>query len=132
MPDMQTDIEVLKTEVRGLQSGISELAAKIDIIISMQVQLVRLQEQHDSQRQAMDRAFTTIREHKEHISGFQQIVSHIKGGALVATVLLGFLNWYLFDQINTLKRVDVDVKAVDRRVTIIESRIWPDVPGGSK
>lgn len=132
MPDMQTDIEVLKTEVRGLQSGISELAAKIDIIISMQVQLVRLQEQHDNQRQAVDRAFTTIREHKKHISGFQQVIWLIKGGALVAAVLLGFLNWYLFDQINTLKRVDVDVKAVDRRVTIIESRIWPDVPGGSK
>lgn len=132
MPDMQTDIEVLKTEVRGLQTGISELAAKIDIIISMQVQLVRLQEQHDNQRQAVDRAFNTIREHKEQISGFQQVVGHIKGGALVATVLMAFVNWYVIDQINTLRRVDVDVKAVDRRVTIIESRIWPDVPGGSK
>ena len=129
---MQTDIEVLKTEVRGLQTGISELAAKIDIIISMQVQLVRLQEQHDNQRQAVDRAFNTIREHKEQISGFQQVVGHIKGGALVATVLMAFVNWYVIDQINTLRRVDVDVKAVDRRVTIIESRIWPDVPGGSK
>lgn len=132
MPDMQTDIEVLKTEVRGLQSGISELAAKIDIIISMQVQLVRLQEQHDSQRQAVDRAFNALREHKKHISGFHHVVSYIKGGALVATVLIAFVNWYVIDQINTLKRVDVDVKAVDRRVTIIESRIWPDVPGGSK
>ena len=132
MPDMQTDIEVLKTEVRGLQTGISELAAKIDIIISMQVQLVRLQEQHDNQRQAVDRAFNTIREHKEQISGFQQVVGHIKGGALVATVLMAFVNWYVIDQINTLRRVDVDVKAVDRRGTIIESRIWPDVPGGSK
>ena len=132
MPDMQTDIEVLKTEVRGLQSGISELAAKIDIIISMQVQLVRLQEQHDSQRQAVDRAFNALRGHKDHISGFHQIVNYIKGGALVATILMAFVNWYVIDQINTLKRVDVDVKAVDRRVTIIESRIWPDVPGGSK
>lgn len=132
MPDMQTDIEVLKTEVRGLQTGISELATKIDIIISMQVQLVRLQEQHDSQRQAVDRAFNALREHKEHISGFHQVVNYIKGGALVATILMAFVNWYVIDQINTLKRVDVDVKAVDRRVTIIESRIWPDVPGGSK
>ena len=132
MPGMQTDIEVLKTEVRGLQSGISELAAKIDIIISMQVQLVRLQEQHDSQRQAVDRAFNALREHKDHISGVHQVVNYIKGGALVATILMAFVNWYVIDQINTLKRVDVDVKAVDRRVTIIESRIWPDVPGGSK
>ena len=132
MPDMQTAIEVLKTEVRGLQSGISELAAKIDIIISMQVQLVRLQEQHDSQRHAVDRAFNALSEHKEHISGFHQVVNYIKGGALVATILMAFVNWYVIDQINTLKRVDVDVKAVDRRVTIIESRLWPDVPGGSK
>lgn len=127
MPDMQTDIEVLKTEVRSLQTGVSEVAAKMDIILSMQVQIVRLQEQHDGHRQAVDRAFAAIREQKIQVREFNRLTSFIKGGALVATLLFAFVQWYVLGQIKTLERVDADVKALDRRTSSVESKLWPDL-----
>lgn len=133
---MQTDVEILKVEMRGLQGSMSEIVAKMDMLIAMQVQIVRLQEQQDTQRQAMDRAFDSIRTNREAVSAvdnsFQRAYSFIKGGALVGTLLLAFVQWYVVDQINTLKQVDVEIKAVDRRMTVIESRLWPDVVGGGK
>jgi hypothetical protein len=129
MPDMQTDVEVLKSELRGLQASMSDLSAKMDMMISMQVQLVRLQEQQDSIRQALDRAFVSIREHRVAASAVEthlhKAMGFIKGGALVGALLIGFVQWYVIDQINTLK-------AVERRVTIVESKLWPNVSGGDK
>jgi hypothetical protein len=136
MLDMQTNVEVLKTEMRGLQTGMSELAAKMDMLISMQVQLVRLQEQHDTHRQALDRAFSSIRVNGEEVrrvdSSFHKAYSFIKGGALVGTLLWGFIQWYVVGQINTLNQVDVDLKAVDRRIAVIESKVWVGTSGDSK
>lgn len=129
---MQTDIEVLKTEVRSLQQGVSEVAAKIDIIMSMQVQIVRLQEQHDGHRQAVDRAFAAIREQKQQVSELNSLRNVVKGGALVATLLFAFAQWYVLGQLTTLQRVDTDVKMIDRRVLSVESKLWPDTTGGSK
>jgi hypothetical protein len=136
MLDMQTNVEVLKTEMRGLQTGMSEVAAKMDMLISMQVQLVRLQEQHDTHRQALDRAFSSIRANGEELrkvdSDFHKAYSFIKGGALVGAMLLGFIQWYVVGQINTLQQVDVDIKAIDRRIAAVEYQIRSDVAGGGK
>jgi hypothetical protein len=65
-------------------------------------------------------------------SSFHKAYSFIKGGALVGAMLLGFIQWYVVGQINTLQQVDVDIKAVDRRIAIVESKLWIDSSGGSK
>ncbi len=126
---MQTDVEVLKSEMRGLQTGMADLNAKMDIVMSMQVQMVRLQEQQESTRQGLDRAFSSIRETRQATTAMEtqmhKALSFVKGGALVGTILMAFVQWYVIDQINTLK-------AVERRVTMVESKVWPDVVGGGK
>lgn len=127
MPDMQTDVEVLKSEMRGLQAGMSDLSAKMDMLISMQVQMVRLQEQQESTRQGLDRAFSSIRETRQASTAMEtqvhKALSFVKGGALVGALLIAFVQWYVIDQINTLK-------AVERRLTAVETKLWPDVAGG--
>lgn len=136
MPDMQTDIEVLKTEVRGLQAGISELGAKMDVVLAMQVQMVRLQEQQDGQRQAIERAFSSLSETKRQLgevdTRVHRALSFVRGAAFVAVIAVGMVQWYVIDQINTLKQTGFDLKAVDRRVTVVESKLWPDVSGGGR
>jgi hypothetical protein len=132
MVEMQTDIEVLKTEVRALQAGVSEVAAKLDIVMTMQVQIVRLQEQHDGQRQAVDRAFASIREQSEKINEFHRMSSFLKGGALVAAVLFSFVQWYVIGQVRTLEQVNTDLKHIDRRMLAIEAKLWPESAGGGK
>lgn len=133
---MQTDIEVLKTEMRGLQTAISEVGSKMDMLLGMQVQIVRLQEQHDSTKQSVDRAFSSIRDMGGRVqtteSTVHKVLSFVKGGALVGALLFGFAQWYVMQQLAAINRIDADLSVIDRRMIAVEAKIWPDTIGGRK
>lgn len=133
---MDTDVEVLKAEMRNLQTSVSEVGAKLDVLLGMQIQLVRLQEQHDHTRQALDRAFSSLKDTKtrsEETEGkVAKALSFVRGGALVGAMLFGFAQWYVLQQLEIIKQVEANVTAIDRRIISIEARVWPDVAGGSK
>ena len=136
MDQMNTDVEVLKADMRNLQTSVSEVSAKMDMLLSMQVQLARLQEQHDHTRQAVDRAFNSLkdtRDRSEQTEGkVAKALSFVRGGALVGALLFGFAQWYVLQQLEIIKQVEANVTAIDRRIISIEARAWPDVAGGSK
>lgn len=133
---MNTDVEVLKAEMRNLQTSVSEVGAKMDMILGMQVQLVRLQEQHDHTRQAVDRAFDSIKttrtRSEETESKVAKVLGFVRGGAAVGAILFAFAQWYVLQQLDVIKQVESSVGAIDRRVISIEARMWPDVAGGPK
>lgn len=133
---MDTDVEVLKAEMRNIQTSMSEVGAKLDVLLGMQIQLVRLQEQHDHTRQSLDRAFSSLKDTKtrsEETEGkVAKALSFVRGGALVGAMLFGFAQWYVLQQLEVIKQVEANVTAIDRRIISIEARVWPDVAGGSK
>lgn len=133
---MQIDIEVLKTEIRGLQTATSEVGAKMDMLLGMQVQIVRLQEQHDSTKQSVDRAFNSLREMGGRVQGTEstvhKVLSFVKGGALVGALLFGFAQWYALEKLAVVDRIDADLSVIDRRMISVEAKIWPDTVGGRK
>ena len=106
------------------------------MVLSMQVQLVRLQEQHDHTRQALDRAFSTIRDTRARSDDTEnkviRMLSFVRGGAAVGAVLFAFTQWYVLEQLAALQQVVDRVSAIDRRVISIEARTLPVEAGGPK
>lgn len=127
---MQSDIEVLKTEVRGLHSAVSDIGTKMDILLALQVQMVRLQEQHDNTRQALDRAFEAISNVKTTANSTEGRFIFWRGlflgGAFVGAILVGFAEWYVIQQIHTLQEVADKANGFNLRLTLMERKVWPD------
>ena len=128
--EMQTDIEVLKTEVHGLYRAVTDVATKIDMLLAMQVQLVRLQEQHDTTRQALDRAFDALRTVRTKAdttdSRLHAYIAFVRGGALVGAILFGAAQWYMLQQLSTLQEVAKHSNKVNMRLTLVEKQLWPN------
>ncbi|MNH03035.1 hypothetical protein D3C79_622870 [compost metagenome] len=124
------DIEVMKSELLELRNDVHQIGTKMDVIIQMQVSITQLQERYDTQRSALDRAFTALKENRntaeETSAELQRVMSFIKGGTLIGVLLFSFAQWYVLQQIEKLERTAEAFITVDRRLTFIESRIWPD------
>lgn len=133
---MQTDVEVLKTEVGSLRADMAGLNAKMDIVLSMQVQMVQLQERQDTTNKALDRAFDSIRDTRERLQTMESVYHRTWGIArgffLVGALLMSFTVWYFQEQLATLKKHAVDLQVVDRRMERIEGKLWPDIAGEPK
>lgn len=134
---MSTDIELLKMEVQGLHKGVNDIGTKMDMLLALQVQLVRLQEQHDNTRDSLDRAFKHISSVRTEISEVDLKVSSVGskltfwrglvlGGAFIGTFLMGFAQWYVLQQIHALEEVANQAAGFNLRMTLIENKVWPN------
>lgn len=139
--DVQTvDIEVMKSELQALRSDVHGIDTKMDVIIQMQVSITQIQERQESQRIAIDRAFTAIKETREiaHTAKAEiaRLVSFAKGGVAIGVLLMGFTNWYLLGQVEKIDRIDKVSKsayfALERRLIFMENKLWPDMRPGEK
>jgi phage shock protein A len=134
MNDVHTDIEVLRTEIGALRANVSEVGAKMDMLLSMQVQLVGLQKDIEHTRASVDRAFDGLRTAKDLAvstdSKLSKAISAGRGAALVGAVLFAFAQWYVLQQLQAIKDTAASVTAVERRLHYIEAKIWPDTAGG--
>jgi ribulose kinase len=134
MTDVDVDIEVLRTEIGALRTNISEVGAKMDMLLAMQVQLVGLQKDIEHTRASVDRAFDGLRATKELAKAtdikLSKAVSAGRGAAFVGAILFAFAQWYVLQQLQVIKGTSEAVIAVDRRLHYIEAKIWPDVAGG--
>lgn len=124
---MQTDIEVLKSEVMGIKEAVSGVASKMDMLLALQVQLVRLQEQHDTTRKTLESSFDAIHDIRERVEKSEGRISTaigvIKGGLIIGTFLFSFTLWYVQDQLHNLKEVAKQANSFDMRLTIMESEL---------
>ena len=131
---MHTDIEVLRAEIGGLRATVSEVGAKMDMLIAMQVQLVGLQKDIEHTRASVDRAFDAIRSTKslaaETDSRLSKAISTWSGAAGVGVILFGFVQWYVLQQLQIIKDTTTAVSAIERRMHYIEAKVWPDTTGG--
>lgn len=134
MTDVHTDIEVLRTEIGGLRATVSEVGAKMDMLIAMQVQLVVLQKDIEHTRASVDRAFDAIRSTKslaaETDGRLSKVISTWKGAAGVGIILFGFAQWYVLQQLQVIKDTTMTVSAIERRLHYVEAKVWPDTSGG--
>lgn len=135
-PDMTTetfntiDIEVMKTELLELRNDIHQIGTKMDVIIQMQVSITQLQERHETQRGALDRAFTALKENRnraeETTAHLHRVMGFVKGGLAVGALLFAFAQWYVLQQIDKLEQTSKAFTVVDRRLTYVESKLWPN------
>ena len=134
MADVHTDIEVLRAEIGGLRATVSEVGAKMDMLIAMQVQLVGLQKDIEHTRASVDRAFDALRSTKnlaESTEGrLTKAISTWKGAAAVGVILFAFAQWYVLQQLQIIKDTAMTVSAIERRMHYIEAKVWPDKTGG--
>ena len=101
MSDMQTDIGVLKAEVKNLADVIANIGAKMDILLSMQVQLVQLQERHEHTKEQLDAANSKIDAAQtlasETAIKMTRYYSFVNGVMLAGTIFFGFIQWYVMN-----------------------------------
>lgn len=125
--DMQTDIEVLKTEMMGIKDGLAGVASKMDMLLELQVQLVLLQERHDSTRKTLDSSFEAIHDIRQRVEKSEGRISTaigvIKGGLIIGTFLFSFTVWYMQDQLAELKNVAKQANHFDLRLSLMESEL---------
>lgn len=130
------DIEVIKSEMLELRNDIHQIGAKMDVVLQMQIAITQLQERHETQKGGLDRAFHSIKENKrssdDTASELSRWISFAKGGAAVAIVLYGFTQWYMLQQIEKLEKTSGAYFSLDRRITFVETKIWPDLRPGEK
>lgn len=121
---MESDIEVLKTQVSGLREAVDGISSKIDSVLVMQESLVRLQEQHSNTREALERAFKLIvevREESEHTAakvsnwGVGGTVAFVLGGVIIAMI-----QWYAMKRDNDVERMGESMVTIERRLAWIE------------
>lgn len=134
MVDMQTDIGVLKAEVKNLTDVISNIGAKMDILLSMQVQLVQLQERHEHTKEQLDAANTKIE--AAHILAAETAIkmtryySFINGVMLTGAIFFGFIQWYVVSQVNHIEQMDTSIQVIERRLDALGAKTWFDAGKG--
>ena len=130
MADMQTDIGVLKAEVKNLADVISNIGAKMDILLSMQVQLVQLQERHEHTKEQLDTANSKIEAAQtlasETAIKMTRYYSFINGVMLTGAIFFGFIQWYVVSQINHIEQMDTSIQVIERRLDSLGSKTWFD------
>jgi len=142
---MQTDIEVLKSRLENLNNSINHVNDKLDLIMQMQVQIVRLQEQFDTARSAITTAASETKALSERVNHVENSIDGFRSSGrtalLVGAILFSVIQWYVIRQI-----ADIDTNAdlltnIDRRVYLMEETAakYPSVlnglnfvPGGKK
>lgn len=136
MPDMQTDIGVLKAEVKNLADAISNVGAKMDILLSMQVQLVQLQERHEHAKEQLDAANAKIDAAQalasETAIRMTKYYSFVNGVMLAGALFFSFIQWYVISQIRHVEEMDNAIQAIERRLDSLDSTTWfssPDTNG---
>lgn len=131
---MNTDIEVLRSEIGALRTNVSEVGAKMDMLLAMQVQLVGLQKDIEHTRASVDRAFDGLHSTKDLAvstdNKLTKAISAGRGAALVGAFLFAFAQWYVLQQLEAIEASSKAVNAIERRLHYIEAKIWPDVAGG--
>lgn len=128
MSDMQTDIGVLKAEVKNLADVISSIGAKMDILLSMQVQLVQLQERHEHTKEQLDTANGKIAAAhalaNETSIRMTKYYSFVNGVMLTGALFFGFIQWYVIDQINNVEKMETSIQVIERKLEAIATKTW--------
>ena len=128
MSDMQTDIGVLKSEVKKLADVISNIGAKMDILLSMQVQLVQLQERHEHTKEQLDAANAKIE--AAHVLASDTAIrmtryySFVNGVMLTGAIFFGFIQWYVIGQIKHIEQMDTSIQVIERRLDSLGVKTW--------
>lgn len=136
MTDMQTDIGVLKAEVKNLADVIANIGAKMDILLSMQVQLVQLQERHEHTKEQLDVANTKIESARKLADDtaikMTKYYSFVNGVMLTGALFFGFVQWYVISQIRHVEEMDKSIEVIERRLDSLGAKTWfsPDGQGG--
>ena len=130
---VETDIQVLESKLTGLTRSFDQMAgqltAKMDSMMSMQLQMARLQEQQAHMQSAQDRMFSVLEKHRIRIEGVETSVgktlSFVRGTVLVGTVLFIFAQWYAVGQLDVVQETANSVAANDRRIFMLEQERFP-------
>lgn len=133
--NMQTEIALLNQEINGLHRVVSEIGAKMDVVLQMQMQIQRLQDRSDrldtevrrsqesneraieSIRADLDSCFRVAHAAKERSETW---LNRMVGGVAVGAVLLGALQWFVLRELNSYERGLDQMRGLDRRIEHLE------------
>jgi hypothetical protein len=136
MSDMQTDVEVLKTELRNVLSSVVAVSAKVDILISLQGQLIRLEAEQGTHRRDIDNIGDSVRVVSTHLTEVDAHKNKAIGGLrvliLAGGLIIGLAQFYMIEKVRYIENNTTEIKYMDRRMAAIEAKLWPDTSGGAK
>ena len=131
---MQTAIEVLKTRLESLTNSVNHVNDKLDLIMQMQVQIVRLQEQFDTTRTTLLSAQADTKALCDRIKANEASVADIKTSAktafFVGAILFGVIQWYVIRQISEIDTNATLLSEMDRRLFVIEESRTENITNG--
>lgn len=136
----ELELPVLRAELSALTRAVdmlgAQLGAKVDQVVSMQVQLVRLQEQQTQSQQAIDRAFMEVRDvesmSKDTDGKVTKALSFVRGSIVVGALLFAFIQWYTLDRLDVIKANSESLVVIERRLSWLEHELGrvPPMGGG--
>lgn len=124
------ELAAFKNELENLSSAMDRFDAKLDTIVSIQTAVAQLQERSMVQHQAIDRAFSAIQSAQvradQAVTAINRAMSFVRGAAITGALLFGFGQWYMLQQLETVKTLSEATTIYDRRLFQIEMKLWPD------
>ena len=122
--EMHTDIEVLKSRIEVLTQTVGHVSDKLDLIMQMQVQLVRLQEQFENARHSIDRAHTATQSAQARISDIDISIGSFKSTAKTVLIISGFIfsivQMLVVGQLDRIRDNSMTLVAIERRLIKLE------------
>jgi hypothetical protein len=120
---MQTEIALLNQEVASLHRIVGDVNTKVDLLVSMQLNLQRLQDRTDHHEAAFRKSEEdqrrTTEKLRHDLDNCFKVANHARdslstwinrgvGGLVVGGMLLGCLQWFVLRELTTY-RVDAEV-----------------------
>jgi hypothetical protein len=124
------ELAAVKNELENMASSIGRLDAKLDTIVSIQTAVAQLQERSMVQHQAIDRAFAAIQSAQvradQAVTAINRAMAFVRGAAITGALLFAFGQWYMLQQLESVKGLSEASAVYDRRLFQIEMKLWPD------
>ena len=121
---VETDVKVLKSELSALTVAVERMSAKLDAVVTLQVETAKMQTEQRQHSEALERAFRAIGENRGRTGELETKVTKsmafVRGAMFVGALLFGFVQWYALDKISDLKWVGSQLNVIDRRVLVLE------------
>lgn len=124
---VDADVRVLKAEMSAVTTAVERMTAKLDTLVTMQVEVGKMQTELRQHSEALERAFKAIGDNRGQVgkvdSEVHRSLAFIRGALFVGALLLSAGTWYAKDRLNDMKIISTQLTAVDRRVLMVEQYI---------
>lgn len=130
----EASISILKNEIASMHKSIDVLSGKMDRVMEMNATISVIQEQHNTTKGALDRAFSEIKANRNEIELLEGKVaaldlratgqsSSMRTSIVIATLVFGIIQTYYWRQLDVLERTAERQVISEQRLAGAEQRL---------